>query len=206
MMDKQRIIETSKDLFMEFGIRSVSMDDVSRTLGISKKTLYSHIETKRELIECAVAAHQAEECADMQNILDETADALAALVNMGRYIIELVKKIKPGVIYDLRKYYRQIYENWNAEHSRHIIDTLTRNLNKGIAQGYYRNELDVEVIARLYVGKVQTIMNDDVFPSNRFKQEHVVRQHLFYHLHGILTQKGREKLYRSDLLNKKLES
>lgn len=191
---------------MQFGIRSVSMDDVSRTLGISKKTLYSHVETKQELVECAVGAHHAEECADMQNILNNTPDALEAMVNMGRYIIELVKRIKPGVIYDLQKYYRQIYENWNTEHSEYIIDTLMKNLNKGINQGYYRKELDVEVIARLYVGKVQTIMNEEVFPSNRFQQEHVVRQHLFYHLHGILTQKGLEKLYKSDLLNKKLES
>ncbi len=191
---------------MQYGIRSVSMDDVCRHLGISKKTLYEEVTTKRDLVRLVVEEHQKMEFTDMERIMSETEDALEAMVNIGQYIIQLVRSIKPSVIYDLQKYYGGIFSEFSLAHTNKIHDSLITNMNKGIEQGYYRSEIDVEVIARLYAGKVQLIMNDDVFPSQEFKQEHVVRQHLFYHMHGILTKKGIDKLYNENILNKKLEA
>lgn len=203
-MKKQRIIEESLKLFMHYGIRSVSMDDVSRKLGISKKTLYEHVGTKKELIVLAVKSQQEEECQMMEKIISETSDALEAMVNIGKYIIELVSKIKPGVIYDMQKYYPRVYEEWEAEHGEHIHDNLINNLQLGIQQGCYRPEIDIEVIARLYVGKVQLILNEKVFPTSQFSQAHVVRQNFIYHLHGILTPQGLDRMYKENFVNKKL--
>ncbi len=206
MTRKEEIIQVSKELFMQYGIRSVSMDDVCRKLGISKKTLYGQIETKSDLVECAVLAHEAKQCMDMDLIVSETTDALEAMVNIGNYIIRLIRKIKPGVIYDLQKYYRKIYEVWDRSHSKYIHNIIVHNLNTGIQQGYYRADLNIEIIARLYVGKSNAIINEEIFPPGEFDQEEVVRHHLLYHLHGILTDKGVKKLYSEKLLNKKLKS
>jgi AcrR family transcriptional regulator len=205
-MDKQRIIQESLKLFMQYGIRSVSMDDVSRKLGISKKTLYNHIDSKKELVGLSVQCQQHEECQMMEKIMTETSDALEATVKIGRYIINLVANLKPGTIYDMQKYYPQIHDSWEAKHSDHIRENLIKNLKLGIEQGCYRPEIDIEVIARLYVGKVKLIMNERVFPSNQFNHAHVVRENFIYHLHGILTPKGLERMYKEDLITKKLEA
>ena len=191
---------------MQYGIRSVSMDDVSRKLGISKKTLYENVSTKKELVDLAVKSHQLEECQMMNKIMSEHGDALEAMVSIGQHILELVGSLKPGVMYDMQKYYPRIFEAWEDEHGQHIRDNLINNLQLGIKQGWYRPELDIEIIVRLYVGKVQLIFNEKVFPNQQFDQSHVVRQNFIYHLHGILTSAGLEKMYNEDLLNKKLEA
>lgn len=205
-MKKNQIIQESLHLFMQYGIRSVSMDDVCRRLGISKKTLYNYVDSKSDLVKATVQTHQEQECEMMQSICEQADNALEEMVNIGHYIVQLVKKTKPSVMYDMQKYYRQIYDDWQNEHSQEIHDQLVSNLNNGIKEGYYRPELDVEVIARLYVGKVQLIMDKSVFPNPEFEQENVVRQHFIYHLHGILTVEGLKKMYDEDLLNIKLNS
>lgn len=201
-MKKQQIIEVARSLFMQYGIRSVSMDDVCRELGISKKTLYSEIETKSELVKQVLESYTAGECHTMQCILAETSDAIEAMVNIGFNIIQKVRNMKPGVVYDLQKYYRNIYNEWSIENRKFVREQIMNNLKSGIAQGYYRDNLDVEIIARLYVGKVQVIMNEEFFPVDQFRQEDVIKQHFQYHLHGILTPKGVEKLYSQNLLSK----
>ena len=205
-MKKEQIIQESLKLFMQYGIRSVSMDDVCRRLGISKKTLYTYVESKGDLVRMVVNAHQADECAIMEKIMEEAEDALIAMVNIGHYIVGLLKKMKPGVIYDLQKYYRNIYESWDADHAKQIHDQLVKNLNLGITQGIYRPDIDVEIIARLYVGKARLTMDEKEFPITEFKQEEVARQHFIYHLYGILTQAGLDAMYEQDLLNLKLNS
>lgn len=199
-MKEDKIIQQALKMFMQYGIRSVSMDDVSRELGISKKTLYTVVDSKSELVRLVVETHQADEEAIMDKIVDEAEDAVDAMINVGRYIIDMVKNMKPSVIYDLQKYYRKIYDHWNAIHSQCMQDMVTNNLNLGIKQGFYRPELEVDVIAKLYVGKVHIIMDEKIFPPENYSQADVVRQHFIYHLHGILTHKGLSKMYDENLL------
>jgi len=180
------------------------MDDVSRALGISKKTLYQHIETKGELVHLSVKKHHADEMAIMDEIKSSYSDALEEMVTICQYILQVVKSIKPGVMYDLQKYYGNVWRDWDEKHSAYVHDILVDNLETGIKQGWYRPDIDVEIIARLYVGKTRLVMDEQIFPTSQFKQEQVVRMHFIYHLHGILTRSGIEKLYSEDLLNKKL--
>jgi len=159
-MKKEQLVEAAKNLFMKYGIRSVSMDDVCRQVGISKKTLYEHIDTKAELVDLAVQAQCEEETDFMNNMLKENDDALEIMVNIGRYIIQMVKGMKPGVMYDLQKYYGATYTKWDKEHSEFIHDHLMENMKLGVNQGYYRPDIDTEVIARLYVGKTRMVMDE----------------------------------------------
>lgn len=191
---------------MKYGFRSVSMDDVCRAIGISKKTLYEHIPTKDRLVQLVLESHQEDEEQMMEDIIAKTDDALDIMFEISHCIIALVKQANPRVTYDLNKYYNHIYQAWEKQHVHQIYERLKENLDAGKEQGYYRDDMNTEIVARLYAGKVRMIFDDSMFPTAEFNQAAVVREHFIYHMHGILTPKGLKKLEKQDLINKKLNA
>lgn len=201
-MKRDQIITAARELFMKYGFRSVSMDDVCRAIGISKKTLYEHIDTKDRLIELTLDSHLEDEEKMLNEIEADTDDALDIMFRISHFIVELVRQTNPRVSYDLNKYYHHIYQKWEKEHGMRIYERLKVNLESGQKQGYYRENMNNEIVARLYAGKVRMIFDESMFPTSEFDQATVVREHFIYHLHGILTPKGLKKLNEQDLLNK----
>ena len=100
-----RILESSVELFMKYGVRSVSMDDISKGLGVSKKTLYSYIDNKGELIEKVIRRVIKDENGQILKIKEEAPDAVSEMMAMANYVIEFLRRMKPSLTYDLKKYY-----------------------------------------------------------------------------------------------------
>jgi AcrR family transcriptional regulator len=99
---KDNLVSTAFDLFLKYGIKSVSMDDISRKLGISKKTIYSVINTKDELIDDVLSTHLRKDECDIKSILDESHDALDEMVRITRHILVFISSMTPSIIYDLK--------------------------------------------------------------------------------------------------------
>ena len=101
----QELLEKSERLFFRYGIRSVSMDDIARELGISKKTLYQWVENKEDLLQRVVEHRHCQEEADMERLRSEARDAMDALIRMGRYGAKAFAEVSPNFLYDVQKYY-----------------------------------------------------------------------------------------------------
>ncbi len=190
METKQRILNTAESLFMRYGIKSVTMDDVSRELGISKKTLYQYVDNKKDLIANVLAASIESEKVVMQQIQAESTNAIDEMLRIARHVTQKLREFNPGAVYDLQKYYREAWELMEAFHEHYIFATIKGNIERGQTEGYYRPDANPDIIARLYVGKTFDLVDESNFPLARYNRQNLFQEYIFYHLRGIASAKG----------------
>ncbi len=180
--------------FMTLGIKSVSMDDLANQLGVSKKTLYLHFDNKSDIIEKSLSRHtQLEEYA-FEEITRTATDAIDEMAQIAEHTVIHFRQIKPILIHDLQKYYRDIWESVVLQQSKFIKDKIETNIARGMEEGYYRPELDPDIISKLYVAKSFSLVDENLFSLIDYPRELLIKQHLLYHFNGILSDKGRKHL------------
>ncbi len=187
---KEEIVVRSEQLFMRVGVKSVTMDDISRELGISKKTLYQHFENKDSLIEAVVGTHCEREQSCTDEISRSAKDALDEIKNIGVFLASTIEDVSPSTLFDLQKYYRKSWETLMKKQDEHIINSIVKNIEKGIAAGHYRTDVNPEVIARIYAKATYMIVEEIANPNSRFSRKEMVWELHNYHIHAIATPKG----------------
>ncbi len=202
MSSVQNILDTSTQLFMRLGVRSVSMDDVSKELGISKKTLYQFITNKEDLVDKCIHKHIEEEQKFMDNLKRNATDAVDEIAQLAQYLVISFKDMKPSFTFDLQKYYPNIWRIVQRFHEAHVKEIVIQNIQKGLQEGLYRKDIDPEVISALYLAKTWAVVDGRQFDNTNYNAEHIILQHLKYHLHGVLSEKGRERLRQYKLFEK----
>ncbi len=185
-----KIINTSERLFMNFGLKSISMDDIAAEIGISKKTIYKHFSTKDRLIHTTLSLYLKKEKVIVRKIKNKSANAVEEIIGIAHHVIKMVRTLKPTLVFDLKKYHAKNWELIEKHHYEFIQDVIQKNLERGIKEELFRPELDATVIAKLYVGKNLIIADDSTFPISLVSREHLLREHLLYHLYGVLSEKG----------------
>lgn len=196
MMDEnlKNLVEKVSELYMRYGIRSVTMDDVARHLGISKKTLYTHVKDKKELVELSVKQHLNYHLDAERKLKEQNLNALDELLEVYRFAGEMLKNINPSYQYDLQKYYPYLCNRFNQFKRENLYLIIRRNLENGIREGVYRKEINVNIIAKMHAFRhfksdeldqedLELMMNKDAF-----------KEIFLYHIHAILNDKGREIL------------
>lgn len=194
MNSKDKIIQSSEDLFLRYGIKSISMDDIARHLGISKKTLYQHVENKRDLISQVLTSSFEVDKHEMSIINGKAQNAIEEIVEIAKYTLQILRRVSPTVIFDLQKYYKQTYTLWQEMHSTFVKQSIQANIEWGIKDGLYRENLNPDIIAKLYVGKTLLVIDQELFPPNEYNKETLFTQYIIYHLHGIASKAGLKKL------------
>lgn len=191
---KQWILSKSKDLFMRYGLKSVTMDDLARQLGISKKTLYQYIQNKADLVAQVIALQTEEEVTAIADIQAKAQNALEEMLNIAKYVVQMLRSVSPTAMYDLQKYYRKSWKEVEDLHRKYIYEVIKNNLEKGIQQGIYRKELNVDIVAKFYVGKSLLVVDEDFFPLKEYGKDILFKEFFQYHIHGIASPKGLELL------------
>lgn len=192
--ENQKLISSARDLFMRIGIRSVSMDDIARELGISKKTLYQTVPNKEELVQMVLRAEIEEDVNMLARNRAEAADAIEELLRNSRHFVRQMRKVSPTTMHDLRKYYPEIFHNQVEAHKHHFQHQVEENLRRGKAEGLYREDIDPEVIAHLYVGMTMMVVDRGIFPAQERPLSDILWQHSTYHFFGIVNASGRDRL------------
>ncbi len=190
MDSKTSILQGAAGMFLRYGIKSVTMDDISRELGISKKTLYQHVENKADLIEQTMQTHIDDEKNMIAQIRETADDAIHEIVILARHITQVLREMPAGLTYDLQKYYRKCWEIMDAYNRTHVYGVIKDNIERGIDQGVYREDVNPDIVAKLYVGKTSIITDEDIFPLRNYKKDTLFKQYISYHLHGIASTKG----------------
>lgn len=182
-------------LFNRFGVRSVTMDDVAREAAMSKKTLYQYFTNKDGLV-TAVAKFQMQlEKDEFESIAQEASNAIDELHQIAKCMRRNIQEINPSLLFDLQKFHHEAWNQYLDFKDEFVRGNIEDNLRRGIAEGYYRPEIDVAVLSTFRVEQVQMIFDQKIFPADKFRFIEV-QMHLFDHfVHGVLTDKGR-KLYQ----------
>jgi AcrR family transcriptional regulator len=187
---KTRILESAQALFMRNGIKSVSMDDIAGHLSMSKKTLYKWFENKDQIVQAVTEQHLAMEEAECCRMFDSASNALDELFQMMTWAKRQFQDVHPGIFYDLKKYYPQAWKLWEGHKNSFILEKIGNNLRRGMAEGLYRADLDVEVLSRLHLAEIELAFNADLFPPRQYNPQHVHFTFLEHFLLGVATLKG----------------
>lgn len=191
-MDEKRleIIERASSVYMKYGIKSVTMDDLSRELGISKKTIYKYFDDKNDLVKSIIEMKVEMDKAVCINCSQQSENAIEDLINVSKFVIEHVGNVNPTVFYDLRKYYIDAWEIMERHKWDFVLSMIKSNIERGVKEGIYRNNLKIEVIARLYVASTDNIMNPEIFPWPEFKFQEVFTEMIHFHIKGMTNELG----------------
>jgi AcrR family transcriptional regulator len=190
MIPVERIIQGGEDLFLTAGIKSVTMDDIAKHLGISKKTIYHFFKDKNELVVALTKKKLQEDEDQMCAIMSASGDVIEEMINMMKCSEEIFSKINPIVIHDMQKYHPDAWKEFQNFKAEVLIRTLEELLNKGIKQGYIRPDIDVKIMARMRVTQVEMGFNTTLFPLAEFSPWKVQYQFLEHFNYGICTLKG----------------
>ncbi|WP_375416224.1 TetR/AcrR family transcriptional regulator [uncultured Hymenobacter sp.] len=190
MEPKTRILLSAEKLFMRAGIRSVSMDDIAQELAISKKTLYKWFENKDQMVHAVMQSHLGREAGECEGLIKEATSAIDELFRMMDWLRAQFSDVHPGIFYDLQKYYPESWVLWTEHKHSYILRQISDNLHRGIREGLYRADLDVDVLARLRLAQIELAFNADVFPPRQFEVQRLQQAILEHFMLGVATLKG----------------
>lgn len=187
-------LRRTEELFLRYGIKSITMDDVARELGISKKTLYQFVENKDDLVAKVMDRHINEQCGMDEIIHRQATDAIDEMATVIKQVVSEMQRMKPNVIYELQKYHRDVWEKIQQFQWDHIYKVALENIEWGRRDGLYRTDFDADVAARFYINGSFAIFDDKVFPKPTYSFDQLFKEYILNYLHGIVSDKGRELL------------
>jgi AcrR family transcriptional regulator len=194
MVIEEKIIQASHDLFMRYSIKSITMDDIARHLSISKKTIYQYFKDKNDLVLQVTSNHLKEEKLEIQSIKSTTTNAIETLIEESMWLRRNITDMNPSLLYDLKKYHHQAWELYLESKEMVYIRSLVETLVKGISEGYFRKDIDPEILAVLRVEQIQMSLENLIYPRSRFEFKDVQTQLFNHFLNGLVSEKGRKLL------------
>lgn len=192
---KEKIQKGAEELFMRYGVRSISMDDIARHLSVSKKTLYQHFADKDDIVTLTCKGHLDRNAGEFESISKSARNAIEELVQLSVCLKRNMEDMNPSLLFDLQKFHPKAWRVWLNHKNKFIRESVVRNLKQGIEEGFFRADLDPEVIASVRLEMVQLAFNEEIFPREKFKLSEVQMQIFDHFVSGLLTDKGR-KLYQ----------
>ena len=190
----ERIIQGGEDLFLQAGIKSVTMDDIARHLGMSKKTIYHFFNDKNDLVMALVKKKLEEDECQINSIIESSSNVIEEMINMMKASEDILARINPIVIHDLQKYHPEAWSEFEKFKADVLVNKLEQLLAKGITEGFIRKDIDVRIIAKMRVYQVEMGFNPAIFPMSQFNPWKVQFQMLEHFNYGICTIKGHELL------------
>ena len=200
---KKDILKTASDLFCKYGLKSVSIDDICSGLGISKKTFYNYFKQKSDLIlEVLQSIHSQKEniSFEIKRIEEDSSNnAIDRIFAIMQFFRSRTGKANHSFFYDLSKYYPKIHEVFSKQRQKETILFITNEICKGIEEGIYRKELDVDLTAHFLTIQFQNIVNT-LKKKNKFQTVFDFMVDVYIRI--VANEKGMQ-YYQKTYLNKK---
>jgi AcrR family transcriptional regulator len=203
MEAKERISLKAEELFLQYGIRSVSMDDIANNLGMSKKTLYQYYADKDELVEAVVETHISGIQADCMTSRKDATNAVHELFLTMERIMEEFNNMNPMLLYDLEKFHFNAYQRFKNHKDKFLASVIRENLEWGIRDELYRPDINVDVICKFRLESMMIAFNVTVFPPSKYKLaalSEIIMEHFTY---GLATIKGHKLIQKYNEQRKK---
>lgn len=190
-----RIMEDAARIFWSKGIKSVSMDDIARELGISKKTIYLYVKDKNDLVTKVLQSTSCRYHEHINAIQREALNAIDEMYAIAQYIASEVAKFHPSLHFDLAKYHPEACRIMDEGKQVQVVKQVTDNMERGIREGLYREGLNVALLAKLYVVRFDQAMGVEMGRlTERYSMAEINWELFRYHIRGIASKKGIEYL------------
>ncbi len=191
---RDKILQLAGEMFLNYGFKSVTMDDIANTLGISKKTIYQHYDNKTKLVEATVMYVFENISNGINCICALEKNPIEEIYDIKHFVMNNLKDEKSSPQYQLQKYYPIIFSTLKQKQFEVMQGCVKTNLERGIAQGLYRETVNIEFISRIYFNSMMAIKDKDLFPLKYFSMNVLMDYFIEYHLRGICSKTGLETL------------
>jgi AcrR family transcriptional regulator len=203
---KERIQQKARELFMRYGFRSVTMDEIAGQTGISKKTLYQFFEDKDALVEIVMQSELEYMQKQCNRQVKEAENAIEEVFLDMDAMEEVMDAMNPQIIFDLEKFYPRTFEKFKKHKNNFLLEVIKKNLNRGMQEEIYRNDLDIDIIARFRLESAFIIFNPELFPHSKYSLLKVSTEICHHYLYGISTTKGKKFIEKYIQQRKKSKS
>ncbi|MCC5924023.1 MAG: TetR/AcrR family transcriptional regulator [Crocinitomicaceae bacterium] len=197
MIDEQKkleIAERSAELFMKSGIKSVTMDDLARHLGMSKKTIYKFFKDKKELVRTIIMLNVAEDKKVCLETEQTAENAIDQMILIAKFISSSFTAVHSSVFYDLQKYHKDAWDIMDEHKSVFVRSHIEKNIERGIQEGLYRSDIKSDIIAVAYIASMDTIFNGVSFRNKQYSVSDIFVEIIRFLIRGITNETGLEYL------------
>jgi TetR/AcrR family transcriptional regulator, cholesterol catabolism regulator len=186
----RNIADRARGVFMKYGIRSVSMDDICRELGMSKKTLYRYFGNKSDLVNRILQQSLEDFEVHMKALPFQEHNAIEELLEISRVIDGQMRDASLAISFDLQKYYPEIHREYLVKKRDFASGYIRQNIEKGIKEGYYRSDLNISLIAKFYMQKIEDLHDPNYYKIDEKSYAEVFHVMFENHIRGIANEEG----------------
>ncbi len=196
---KERIQAKADELFMQYGIRSISMDDIAAGLAMSKKTLYQFFADKDELVDAVVDKELKKGQCDCLECSQQSMDAVDEIFITMENIAEQFRNMNPMVLYDLEKFHTDSFKKFLKHKNEFLLEVIHKNIERGIGEELFRPEINVDVLSKFRLESMMIAFNITVFPPRKYNLVEVTQEIIEHYLYGLATLKGHKLILKYKL-------
>jgi len=198
---KDHILKEADKLFCQHGIKSVTMDDIARHLGMSKKTIYQHYKDKNDMVHILIKNKmETQICALDQNSV-EASNAVDEVFRAVTQMQSMLSDINPILFYDLQKHHSEAWLVFKTFRESNLFKVIRHNLERGIEEGYYRKEINLEIISRMRIEQIDMAFNHTLTLVNKYGVLQVMKELTEHYLYGICTPEGHKLIKKCKHIN-----
>jgi len=187
---KSDILKKSGEIFLKYGFKSTTMDDIASKLAISKKTIYKYFKNKEQLVEESVSLLHNTIHNEVLCVCDKGYNAIEENFEVKKMFKDLLKNSNESPMFQLQKYYPKTYSKVMKNEFAMFKDCISHNIEKGIQEGLYRSNVNNSIITRFYFALVFSVHDSDLFPQKTKTLNQLEIDALEYHTRAIVTNKG----------------
>jgi AcrR family transcriptional regulator len=198
MSIKLNIVEKADSLFRTFGIRGVTIDDICKECGISKKTIYKHYTDKHALANKSLEYHYDKLFKEINSIIKNSSNAIETLFKISMHFRETLNDINPSFVHDLKKFHHDLFKVHQKSKEKLFVKTLRSVIKNGKNEGLIRVEINEGIISKLRIEMIEVAFNQDIFPQKNYNYMDIQIISFDLFLRGIVTSKGL-KIYEKTL-------
>jgi len=196
MEPQEKILKSSLALFFRYGIKHVTMDDIAKELGMSKKTIYQYYKEKDDLVNQLCEIELKEHACDFEVMGNSAKDPIHEIILLSEKMGNMMKNINPIFFLDLQKFYPTAFNMFQRFKEDCAYQNIVINIKKGIELDFYRSEIDPDFAARLRLSQIDTLMFGNYFSFEKISFAKTNDLVLEFFIYGICTLKG-HKLFNN---------
>jgi TetR/AcrR family transcriptional regulator, cholesterol catabolism regulator len=202
---KERIQGKAHELFMRYGVRSVSMDDIASQLGMSKKTIYQYFNEKDELVDAVMDDEVTQTHTDCEFCKKNARDAVDEIFLTMEQIQEQFSQLNPMVLYDLEKFHPRAFQKFKKMKDEYLQQVVANNIKRGIKEELYRADINVETMSRYRVETMMVAFSMAASAPTKYNLATVAQETMEHFLYGLATLKGYKLItkYKEEQLKKR---
>lgn len=187
---RERIREKADELFMQLGTRNVSMDDIARELGMSKKTIYQYYSDKDELVNAVLDFTLDKMKRECDECYAQGKDAVHELILTMELLAEQFRNMNPIILHDLEKNHSNAFKKFLNYKHEYLYTVVRENMKRGISEGLFREDLNIDVISKFRLESMMMPFNTQLFPTSKYNFVEVVQIIMEHYMFGMASTKG----------------